>query len=211
MSDPFDTPSPFQPQPSYQPQQPPRPQQQPPYQQPQPPYQQQQPQQPAYQQTPPYQQAAPQSQQAPPQYQQAPPQYQQPAAQFQQQAPYQQQGAGQPMAGQSGLSDNAAGGLAYVTVIPAIIFLMVAPYNQNRFVRFHSWQSIMLAITWIVVFVGLIVLGAIPGIRLMTIFINPLVDLGFFVLWLIVLIQAFTGKMFKLPIIGDLAEKQANS
>jgi uncharacterized membrane protein len=197
MSDPFDSPSPFQPQPSYQPQQQPRPQQQPPYQQPQPPYQQQQPQQPSSPQTPPYQQAQPQYQQAPPQYQQ--------------QAPYQQQAAAQPMAGQSGLSDNAAGGLAYVTVIPAIIFLIVAPYNQNRFVRFHSWQSIMLAITWFVVEVGLIVLGRIPGIGLVDLFLGPLVGLAFFVLWLIVLIQAFTGKMFKLPIIGDLAEKQANS
>jgi uncharacterized membrane protein len=188
MSDPFDTPSPFQPQPSYQPPQPPRPQQQqPPYPQQPPPFEQQQP---PYQQTPPYQQAPPQ---------------------YQQQAPYQQPASMQPAASQSGLSDNAAGGLAYVTIIPAIIFLIVAPYNQNRFVRFHSWQSIMLAIAWFVVEVGLIVLGRIPGIGLVDLFIGPLVGLAFFVLWLIVLIQAFTGKMFKLPIIGDLAEKQANS
>jgi uncharacterized membrane protein len=186
MSDPFQTPSPFQPQPSYQ-QQPPQ-QPQPPYQQQQPAYQQQQ--QPPYQQTP--------------QYQQAPPQYQQ-------QAPYQQPSAVQPMATQSGLSDNAAGGLAYVTIIPAIIFLAVAPYNRNRFVRFHSWQSIILAIAWVVVEVGLVVLGRIPGIGLMDLFLGPVVGLAFFVLWLIVMIQAFTGKMFKLPIIGDLAEKQANS
>lgn len=177
MSDPFQSPSPFQPQPSYQ--------QQP----------QQQPQQP-YQQTPQYQQT-------PPQYQQAPPQYQQ-------QAPY-QQAAVQPVAGQSGLSDNAAGGLAYVTIIPAIIFLIVAPYNKNRFVRFHSWQSIFLAIAWFVVEVGLVVLGRIPGIGLVDLFLGPVVGLAFFVLWLIVMIQAFTGKMFKLPVVGDLAEKQANS
>ena len=162
MSDPFETPSPFQPQPS-------------------PP-----------QQAQPYQQV--------PSYQQAPPSHQQ-------QAPYQQQ----PAAAQSGLSDNAAGGLAYVTIIPAIIFLIVPPYNRNRFVRFHSWQSIMLAIAWIVVEVGLMVLGRIPGVGLVDLFLGPLVGLAFFVLWLMVLIQAFTGKMFKLPIVGDLAEKQANS
>lgn len=185
MPGPFDSPSPFQPQPPYQPQA-----------QPQPPYQQQQPQ---YQQTP------QQYQQTPPQYQQAPPQYQQQGTPFQQQQPY------QPAAAQSGLSDNAAGGLAYVTIIPAVIFLIVAPYNRNRFVRFHSWQSIMLAIAWFVVEVGLIVLGRIPGIGMVDLFIGPLIGLCFFVVWLIVMIQAFTGKMFKLPILGDLAEKQANS
>lgn len=186
MSDPFQTPSPFQPQPSYQPQQPQHP--------PQPQFQQQPPQ---------YQQAPPQYQQTP-QYQQAPPQYQQPG-------PYPQQSAVQPMAAQSGLSDNAAGGLAYVTIIPAIIFLIVAPYNRNRFVRFHSWQSIMLAIAWFVVEVGLMVLGRIPGIGLVDLFLGPLIGLAFFVVWLIVMIQAFTGKMFKLPVLGDLAEKQASS
>jgi uncharacterized membrane protein len=169
MSDPFETPSPFQPQPS-------------------PP-----------QQAQPYQQV--------PSYQQTPPSYQQQTPYQQQQASYQQQ----PAAAQSGLSDNAAGGLAYVTIIPAIIFLIVPPYNRNRFVRFHSWQSIMLAIAWIVVEVGLMVLGRIPGVGLVDLFLGPLVGLAFFVLWLMVLIQAFTGKMFKLPIVGDLAEKQANS
>src|SRR6185437_8338742 len=173
MSDPFETPSPFQPQPS-------------------PP-----------QQAPPYQQA--------PSYQQTPPPYQQTPPSYQQQAPYQQQQPFQPAAAQSGLSDNAAGGLAYVTVIPAIIFLIVPPYNRNRFVRFHSWQSIMLAIAWIIVEVGLVVVGRIPGVGLVDLFLGPLVGLAFFVLWLMVLIQAFTGKMFKLPIVGDLAEKQANS
>lgn len=171
MSDPFETPSPFQPQPSSPPQSPP-------------------------QQAQPYQQA---------------PSYQQVPAAYQQQAPYQQQQPFRPPAAQSGLSDNAAGGLAYVTGIPAIVFLMVEPYNRNRFVRFHSWQSILLAIALFVVEVGLMVLGRIPGVGFAELFIRPLVGLAFFVMWVIVLLQAFTGKWFKLPILGDIAEKQANS
>ena len=51
-----------------------------------------------------------------------------------------------PQAAQSGLSDNAAGALAYITIIPAIIFLLVEPYNKNSFVRFHAWQCIFLGI-----------------------------------------------------------------
>ena len=111
---------------------------------------------------------------------------------------------------QSGLSDNAAGGLAYVTVIPAIVFLIIEPFNKIPYVRFHSWQSIFMAIAWVVVEVGLIVLRRIPGLGLLTFIIGPLVGLCFLILWIIVLINAFNGKRFKVPVIGDLAEKQAN-
>ena len=113
-------------------------------------------------------------------------------------------------ASQSGLSDNAASGLAYVTIIPAIIFLIIEPFNRNPVVRFHSWQSIFLAIGWIIVDVALIVLGRIPVLGWSLIFLGPLIGLAFFIVWLIVLINAFNGKRFKLPIVGDLAEKQAN-
>ena len=44
----------------------------------------------------------------------------------------------------SGLSEDAASGLAYLTFIPAIIFLVVAPYNTNPKVKFHAWQYIFL-------------------------------------------------------------------
>ena len=45
-----------------------------------------------------------------------------------------------PAAG--GLSDNMAGALAYITFIPAIIFLVLEPYNKSAFIRFHSIQCI---------------------------------------------------------------------
>jgi uncharacterized membrane protein len=112
---------------------------------------------------------------------------------------------------QSGLSDNAAGGLAYITIIPAIVFLIVAPFNKNSYVRFHSWQSIFLAIAWFVIEVALIVVHMLPVIGWFTWILRPLVGLGFFILWIIVLIKAFNGQKFKIPLIGDLAEKQANS
>lgn len=110
-----------------------------------------------------------------------------------------------------GLSDNAAGGLAYVTIIPAIVFLALAPYNRSPFVRFHAWQSIFLTIACLAIDVALIVLGHLPVLGLATLFIWPLVGLGFLAVWIIVLIKAFGGSYFKLPILGDLAEKQANS
>ncbi|HUN86875.1 MAG TPA: DUF4870 domain-containing protein [Terracidiphilus sp.] len=111
----------------------------------------------------------------------------------------------------SGLSDHAAGGLAYVTFIPAIIFLVLAPYNRISYVRFHSWQSIFLAIAYLIVDVVMMILGRMPFFGWATLFLWPLVALGFFIIWIIVLIKAFNGERFKLPIIGDLAEKQANA
>jgi uncharacterized membrane protein len=112
---------------------------------------------------------------------------------------------------QTGLSDSAAGGLAYVTIIPAIIFLVVPPYNRISFVRFHCWQSIFFTIGCIVFDVALMIVGRMPFFGFLTLFLWPLVGLAFFLVWIFVLIKAFNGQRFKLPIIGDLAEKQAAS
>ena len=106
---------------------------------------------------------------------------------------------------QSGLSDNAAGALAYVTVIPAIVFLLVEPYSKNAYVRFHSWQSIFLGIA---MFAIEIVLSVIPIVGWILI---PFVLIGFLVLWIIVLLKALKGQRYKLPYIGNLAEKQAGA
>jgi uncharacterized membrane protein len=116
-----------------------------------------------------------------------------------------------PAMSQSGLSDNAAGGLAYVTIIPAIIFLVIAPYNRNSYIRFHAWQSIFFTVACIVIDIAVGVVARLPFIGLMTLFIWPLVGLAFLIIWIILLIKAFNGERFKLPVIGDLAEKQANS
>ena len=106
---------------------------------------------------------------------------------------------------QAGLSDNAAGALAYVTIIPAIIFLIVEPYNRNSYVRFHSWQSIFLGIA---AFAVQMVLSIIPVIGWILI---PFVALGFLVIWVIVMLKALKGQRFKLPLIGKYAEQQAGA
>jgi uncharacterized membrane protein len=106
---------------------------------------------------------------------------------------------------QSGLSDNAAGALAYVTIIPAIIFLIVEPYNKNSYIRFHSFQSIFVGVA---VFAIDIVLGMIPVIGWIII---PFFLLAFLVVWIILVMKALKGERFKLPVIGDLAEKQAGA
>jgi len=114
-----------------------------------------------------------------------------------------------PQAQAGGLSENAASALAYITFIPAIIFLAVAPYNQSAKVRFHCWQSIFFAIAAIVVQVGLTILSVVPGLVLITAPLGLIIWLGFFALWLITVINALNGKMFKIPVIAGFAAKQA--
>lgn len=111
---------------------------------------------------------------------------------------------------QTGLSDNGAGALAYVTFIPAIVFLAMPPYNKSSYVRFHSWQSIFLAVAWVAMLIVLAILIRIPFLGLIMFPIMLLVDLGMFILWLVVVLKALNGQRFKIPVIGALAETQAS-
>jgi uncharacterized membrane protein len=110
-----------------------------------------------------------------------------------------------------GLTDNMAGALAYVTIIPAIVFLVVEPYNRKRFIRFHAFQSIFFCVAWMILWFALRIIVGFPVFGWLTALLWPIVDLVGFIIWLIVVLKAFQGQMFKLPVIGDLAEKQAGA
>lgn len=110
-----------------------------------------------------------------------------------------------------GLTENVAGALAYVTIIPAIIFLVVEPYNRNRFVRFHAFQNIFFAVAWMILWFLLAFFGHIPLLGWASILLWPLVGLAGFILWLLLIFKAYQGQKFKLPVIGDMAEQQANT
>ena len=111
----------------------------------------------------------------------------------------------------TGLSDNVAGALAYVTIIPAIVFLVLEPFNRRPFVRFHSFQCIFFAIAWTILGIGVSILGHMPLLGWMVWLIWPLISLVGFIIWLILILKAYQGKKFKLPVIGDMAEKQAGA
>ena len=110
-----------------------------------------------------------------------------------------------------GMTDNVAGLLAYITIIPAIIFLVMEPYNKNRFIRFHSFQCLFFAAALFILHIGLSIFGFVPFLALLTLPLHLLVSLGGFIIWIILLIKANQGLMYKLPVIGDMAEKQANA
>jgi|HubBroStandDraft_2_1064218.scaffolds.fasta_scaffold38510_2 uncharacterized membrane protein len=122
----------------------------------------------------------------------------------------------QPVPPQSGLTDNAAGAIAYLTFIPAIIFLAVPPYSTSPFVRFHAWQSIFLSIGAFVVNVGVAIFIGIAatflpwGLYGLVHLFSMLVYLLWFILWIVCVMKAVNGGKFVIPIIGNLAEQMAN-
>jgi uncharacterized membrane protein len=97
-----------------------------------------------------------------------------------------------------GLDENIASALTYVLgFVTGIIFFLVE--KENKTVRFHAMQSIMVFLGLFVVFV---VISFIPFVNMLSIVIM-LVEL---VLWLVLIIKAFQGEKFKLPVVGDMAE-----
>jgi uncharacterized membrane protein len=135
-----------------------------------------------------------------PEYQQ--PGYQQPGYQ---QPGYQQPGYQQPGQypgqGAGGLSENVASGLSYVlTWLTGLIFFLV---DKRPEVRFHAMQAIAYGVLWTLIAV---VRPYMPG-PIGALF--GLVLFAFFIGWIVLMIQGFQGKHFKLPVIGDFAEQQA--
>jgi uncharacterized membrane protein len=120
------------------------------------------------------------------------------------------QGASPVAPAAAGLTDNVAGALAYL-FIPAIVFLVLEPYNKNRFIRFHAFQCLFVCAALFVVGIGLSILTVIPFLGLITIPLHFLLGVGSLVLWIILVLKAYQGQMFKLPVIGDMAEQQAGA
>jgi uncharacterized membrane protein len=110
-----------------------------------------------------------------------------------------------PAPASGGLSQNNAAALAYLTFIPAIIFLVMEPYNKNAFIRFHAFQCIAFSV---VAFAIHLVLMFIPIIGWA---ISLLLTLVFFILWIMCIMKASKGEWYKLPIIGDFALTQSRS
>jgi uncharacterized membrane protein len=103
----------------------------------------------------------------------------------------------------AGLSRNTAAALAYITFIPALIFLLIEPYKRDAYIRFHAWQCIVLTLVDIA---GSIVFGFMGTIGWM---VRALLGLLLFIFWLIAIIKASKGEAYHIPIVGDLADTLA--
>lgn len=124
----------------------------------------------------------------------------------------------QPVAASTGMTNNVAGALCYlVGFITGIVFLVLEPYNKNRFVRFHAFQSIIFSVVCIVfsmiwswIFVSLLFTPGLGMWGLMSL-IFLIIRLAMFAAWVFLMYKAYNNEEFKLPIIGDIAAKQAGA
>jgi len=109
------------------------------------------------------------------------------------------------------LPENVVGMLCYLGgFITGILFLILEPYKRSRFVRFHAFQSIFVNVAWVVLLIGVEVVTAIlPGMLWsVSMMLNSVLSLAIFVLWLVLMYKAYGNERFKLPVLGDLAERQ---
>lgn len=107
----------------------------------------------------------------------------------------------------TGLEANVAGLLCYVLGwISGLVFILIE--KENKFVRFHAMQSIVAFGAITVVSIALSILGVIPFIGVVFNIINWIIGVLAFVLWIILMVKAAQGTMYKLPWAGNFAERQ---
>jgi uncharacterized membrane protein len=124
-----------------------------------------------------------------------------------------------PPAASAGMANNVAGLLCYILgIITAIVFLVLDPYKNNRFVRFHAFQSLFFSLACIAismvlswVFIGAAMSGGGLGMAGMFGLLFGLIRIAMFACWIFLMFKAYNNEEFRLPIIGDLAAKQAGA
>ena len=100
-----------------------------------------------------------------------------------------------------GVTENLEGLFCYVLGwVTGLIFLLVE--QKNAFVRFHALQSL---VTFLALFILSVVIGFIPVLGILVGLV--LWPLGV-VLWIVLMVKAYKGERYKLPVIGDFVEKQ---
>lgn len=117
----------------------------------------------------------------------------------------------------AGLAPNVAGMLCYcpffVGLIASIIFLVADPFKQDKFIRFHAFQSLFLHGAFIVMGVAFAILNMVFGaiffpLVAIAAIIEMLIWLGALVVVVLMMVKAYGNQTPHLPVIGALADKQ---
>jgi uncharacterized membrane protein len=120
--------------------------------------------------------------------------------------------------GTGGLEPHVASALCYapftIGLICSVLFLVIAPFNQNKFVRFSAFQSLFLHLALFVSYIAMLIVQSIlfALIHALSLFFFPLftlLGLAVLVLFLFMMYKSFNNQQVNLPVIGDLAQKQA--
>ncbi len=102
----------------------------------------------------------------------------------------------------TGIKPNVAAMFAYILVwVTGLIFLLIE--KNNKFVRFHAMQSI---VTFGLIFVAQWLISFIPVLGPM---VGGLLSIVAVVLWIVLMVKAYQGEKYKLPWLGEIAEKNS--
>lgn len=110
--------------------------------------------------------------------------------------------------------DALLGGLAYVTPVPAIVFLAVPALKSSRFVRFHSWQSLFffaaVAVAAFLMRFLFAILSFLPVIGFPLAWLSVgITFIAITVIWVVLLVKALQGQGYELPGLGGIAARLA--
>jgi len=102
--------------------------------------------------------------------------------------------------------ERLAAAASYCTLLPAAILLFLPAYRKNTFVRFHSWQSLILwGVFSVATLVAVFLSNFIGAIALLL--SGILASLAMFFLWIVLSLKAWQGERFELPMFGPLAQR----
>jgi uncharacterized membrane protein len=125
-------------------------------------------------------------------------------------------GTAAPAVAGTAMTSNVAGFLTYILgFITGIIFLVIEPYKNDKFVRFHAFQSIFFNAAIVVFWIAYSILASVLGFASLGFFtvlmagISLLVSLAILGYWIFLMYKAYNKELYRIPFIGDLAAKQA--
>lgn len=122
---------------------------------------------------------------------------------------------GPPPLAAAGLTENAAAALCYALgVLTGVLFLVLEPYNRNRTIRFHAFQSIFFWVAVVVASIAMTILANLiawlPYVGwIVVLMLWPVFGLGALAMWVMLMYKAYNNQRWVLPLIGPIAEKQA--
>lgn len=120
-----------------------------------------------------------------------------------------------PKPSSSSSDDNIFGALCYIITVLVPLFILFTEKKSNKFLAFHAYQGLFLAVIWVVVFGGFSVVTTLLSFvtyglgGLLGCFMLPLGGVVFLA-HLFLAYKAYQGESLKVPVLGDFAEKQAN-
>lgn len=104
--------------------------------------------------------------------------------------------------------------LCYIVGIIIAVIILATDMKKSRYMRFHAFQSLFLAVTfivvWIVAFILMFILAMVPGLGIIAPLIFPLIGLAVLVLCIVLAVKAYNKEELELPVITQMARDQAD-